>query len=83
MIQVVNVQPHATMADLMTVIAESEELNSIKLRRPEKKLLNSINTDRAEGGVRFFVPDEKKPAKPKARIQRGSEKIFILVGVVC
>lgn len=79
MIHLVNLKSHATMPDLLMIIAESEELSCIKLRRAEKKVLNSINTAQTEGGVRFFVPDDKKPSKPKARIQLSSEKIFVLV----
>lgn len=67
------------MPDLLMIIADSEELSSIKLRRAEKKVLNNINSDQSEGGVRFFVPDEKKPSKPKPRIQTSAEKIFVLV----
>lgn len=67
------------MPDLLMIIAESEELSSIKLRRAEKKVLNHINSDQSEGSVRFFVPDEKKPSKPKPRIQTSTEKNFVLV----
>ena len=79
MIELINITSHATMTDLLMIIAKSEELNSIKLRRAEKKILNSINTDQSEGCVRLFVPDDKKPTKAKARIQQSSEKIFVLV----
>ncbi|KAK9833183.1 hypothetical protein WJX74_009492 [Apatococcus lobatus] len=79
MIHLVNLKSQATMPDLLMIIGESEELNSIKLRRAEKKVLNSINTDQSDGCVRFFVPDEMKPSKPKLRIQLSSEKIFVLI----
>ncbi len=79
MIRLVSIRSHATMTDLLMIIAESEELNSIKLRRAEKKILNRINTDQSEGCIRLFVPDEKKAERPKARIQKSSEKIFVLV----
>jgi hypothetical protein len=74
-----NIPGHASIPDLLSAVAESNEFNAIKLRRGEKKVLNAINKSHTKGAVRYCVANPQKPAKPMDRISTGPEKIFILV----
>ncbi|KAK9810502.1 hypothetical protein WJX72_011853 [[Myrmecia] bisecta] len=76
MINIVNVPDHASMPDLLDLIARSDEFSGIKLRRDQKKILNAINKGQ---GVRFSVTDPAKPQKAKERISTAADKIFILI----
>nr|AKI32384.1 DNA helicase [Watanabea reniformis] len=78
-IQMLAVPKHASMPDLLSLLARSQEFSGIKLRRGEKKVLNAINKSVGEGRVRFCVPDPNRSQRPKERIATGPEKIFIMV----
>eukprot|EP01018_Ginkgo_biloba_P008826 Gb_17002 [translate_table: standard] len=64
-----------SLEDLLYIIAQSEEIAWIQLRRNEKKLLNAINSDK-NGRLRFHILDTN--GKIKKRIQTREEKIFVL-----
>ena len=79
MIGLINLPSHASLPDLLMTISKSQEFDSIKLRRAEKKILNAVNKSYTEGRIRYCVPNPAKPEKHKERISSGPEKIFILV----
>lgn len=74
-----SVPHHASLPDLVMTIAKSQEFESIKLRRGEKRTLNAINKSHKDGCIRYCVPNPAKPDKHKERISTAAEKIFILV----
>ncbi|KAK9831896.1 hypothetical protein WJX81_006765 [Elliptochloris bilobata] len=77
MIGLITAPTHASLPDLIMLLARSQEFANVILRRGEKKALNAMN--HALERVRFFVPSATRPQKPKERIQTAAEKIFILV----
>ena len=79
MIGLMSAPSHASLPDLLTIIAKSQEFDSIKLRRGEKKVLNAVNKSWTEGRIAYCVPNPAKPEKHKERITDGPEKIFLLV----
>ena len=81
MIGLMSAPPHASLPDLLKIISESQEFDSIKLRRGEKKVLNAINKSWKEGKIAYCVPNPANKEKHKERITDGPEKIFILVSL--
>lgn len=79
MIELMSVPSQACLPDLLMMIAKSQEFDSIKLRRGEKKVLNAVNKSFTEGRIAYCVPNPVKLEKHKERISTGPEKIFILV----
>ncbi|KAG2449576.1 hypothetical protein HYH02_005109 [Chlamydomonas schloesseri] len=89
---ITQVGSHAGMMALLRVIAVAEEFAHIRLRRGEKKVLNDINKRVAgDAPIKFPVPADPPaggvgssaarpgPPKPKDRISKATEKIFIMV----
>ena len=81
MIAIMQVPSHASIPDLLMVIASSSECSHIKLRRGEKRLLNGINKQLSQDSLQRCIVDEHKASKAKERISTGPEKIFIMVGL--
>ena len=79
MIRLLGAPRHASIPDLLMLVAHAGDFDSIRLRRGEKKVLNAINKSVAEGRIRFCVPSAPGSQKHKQRITSGPEKIFILV----
>ena len=79
MIRLLGAPSHASIPDLLMLVAHADDFDSIRLRRGEKKVLNAINKSVAEGRIRFCVPSAPGSQKHKQRITSGPEKIFILV----
>ena len=79
MVAIMQVPQHASIPDLLMVIAKSTECSHIKLRRGEKKALNSINKQLGQGCLERCVVDDHKSGKVKERIGSGSEKVFVMV----
>ena len=69
--------PRASIPDLLMIVCLSEEFSGIRLRRSEKKTLNSINRNSA--ALKYRVYKDPHSEKVKERITSGAEKIFILV----
>ncbi|GMH32639.1 hypothetical protein BSKO_00473 [Bryopsis sp. KO-2023] len=78
MINMTEAPSHASVPDLIMMMASAEEFSNISLRRGEKKILNGINCRKDEVGVKYRVMDPAKPNKPKERIGNVQEKIFVL-----
>lgn len=79
MIALLATPPHASMPDLLMLLASSQEFSGIKLRRGEKRVLNTINRSAGQGRIRFCVTDGGAAGRRKERITSGPEKIFLLV----
>ena len=62
--------------DLIWIIAQADELNSIILRRSEKKVLNACNKNDA---LAHHVMSTVKAAKVSDKITTAEEKIFVLI----
>jgi ATP-dependent DNA helicase HFM1/MER3 len=61
---------------LLWVIARSSELSSIKLRRNEKKVLNTVNKSEA---LRHHVMSASRSDRVVDRISTSADKLFILL----
>ncbi|CAK9215790.1 unnamed protein product [Sphagnum troendelagicum] len=76
---ITNAPDRSTLENLLYVLANAKELSSIKLRRDEKKRLNSINSE-TSSRMRFHVTAPNGTIKK--RIQTHVEKIFVLTNDV-
>ena len=79
MAAIMGMPSHAAMPDLLNVVARSAECSSIKLRRGEKKLLNSLNKQLGQECLEHCIVDEHRSDRPKERIGTGPEKVFVMV----
>lgn len=79
MIAIIQVPGHASISDLLMVIAKSSECSHIKLRRGEKKVLNSLNKELSQDKLDHCIIDDHKAGKAKERIGSGPEKVYIMV----
>lgn len=76
-----NAPEHASLPDLLMLVAGSKEFEGIRLRRGEKKVLNAINKSIKDGRIRFCIPQSSSSRRPAERISTSQEKIFILVSM--
>lgn len=76
MVNLCKCPPASSLSDLIWVVANSEELKSIVLRRSEKKVLNECNKSDA---LRYHVMSAKRSDRVADRIATASDKIFVLL----
>eukprot|EP00210_Caulerpa_lentillifera_P006131 g5858.t1 len=79
MIKICQAPGHASIPDLIHIISNAEEMETIRLRRGEKKILNDINCRRSNPNIKYQVLDSASPPKTKQRISTPDEKIFVLI----
>jgi len=70
------VAPSSTMPVLLDVIANSAELSGIKLKRSEKRPLNTINKG---GTIKYPLMNPAKPNKVLDRVTETWHKCFVLL----
>ncbi|KAG7669274.1 putative DExH-box ATP-dependent RNA helicase DExH17 [Nannochloris sp. 'desiccata'] len=76
MVELCNCPVGGGVPQLLWVIARSNELSSIKLRRNEKKVMNLVNKSEA---LRHHVMSAKRPDRVVDRISTSADKLFILM----
>ncbi|KAK9806413.1 hypothetical protein WJX73_003409 [Symbiochloris irregularis] len=79
MIAITALDSHASMPDLLMLIARSTECSSIKIKRGEKKQLNQINKQLGHDRLEYCILDDHRSDRPKERLGSGPEKSFVMV----
>ncbi|UPQ97324.1 P-loop-containing nucleoside triphosphate hydrolase [Chloropicon primus] len=67
---------HLSLEGSLWLIAASSEFNQTIIRRAERRTLNALNT---KGGLKYFVPQQGKPAKPLKSLKTPCQKVFLLI----
>ena len=79
MAAIVELPSHASMPDLILLIARSTECSGIKIKRGEKKQLNALNKLLSHDRLEFCILDEHRADRAKERLASGPEKLFVMV----